>query len=246
MDLSIDDANVIMHVLGSLEKILDVTEDELNEIPVDTSMKHKLLNFFNSDVREDHCCGNRIVSKQEGLQQGTSEQCKYLDELSQFKLHVPYDSGRRNFSEVNSNVCPPQDTPHIYETQQFHTQMDFQGQSSFVDQNYNNEKGMQIIGTNHIHQNIKTPCLHSGERNQNTTNITNGVYNHQSDNCNILATPFQQSRPPFQQSRIPLRRSQAIYSSYPEKQQFAMHGHNNHPNGHMNSHLGSYFHPTNL
>jgi len=46
MDLSIDDTNVIMNVLGSLEKIMNATEDVLEEVPINPSTKRGILKFF--------------------------------------------------------------------------------------------------------------------------------------------------------------------------------------------------------
>ena len=46
MDISVGDANVIMNVLGSLEKIITADENCLNDVPVDSSIKSKIMQFF--------------------------------------------------------------------------------------------------------------------------------------------------------------------------------------------------------
>ena len=48
IELSVDDANVIMDVMGSFENILNADKSMLDDIPIDSSMKSKILQFFSN------------------------------------------------------------------------------------------------------------------------------------------------------------------------------------------------------
>ncbi len=48
MEIPVADANIIMNVLGSLEKIMEADERILDDIPVASTTKSKLLQFFNN------------------------------------------------------------------------------------------------------------------------------------------------------------------------------------------------------
>jgi hypothetical protein len=48
MEIPVADANIIMNVLGSLEKIMSADERILQDIPIDVATKSKLLQFFSN------------------------------------------------------------------------------------------------------------------------------------------------------------------------------------------------------
>lgn len=104
MDLSVDDANVMMHVLGSLEKIMDATEAELNDIPVDPSMKHSLLKFFRSVDKDDHQhqrINNTSEIQERDLQHSQSKHSPYFTSK---EIAQPIDTVEsRNLCQVVGN-----------------------------------------------------------------------------------------------------------------------------------------------
>ena len=174
MDLSVDDANVIMHVLGSLEKIMNATETELNDIPVDPSMKHSLLNFFCSIDTDDHqeqTSNDASEMQERDLQEGPSKQSAYFR---------------------SKEIGQPNDTAETRNSSQMVLGNDYQHQQSFPQRNVGSQSRISYdrptvsrqepyIGRKHFAEGFNTI-----QSSHNYNKTSQARYRNQSVESNVM------------------------------------------------------------
>lgn len=211
MDLSIDDTNVVMHVLGSLEKIMEASEDELNGIPVDSAMKYAILEFFGSTKASQH-----------HLTANTANKPRLHNDISQQQYVAsdhPVDPDYTYYQNSKTSLPPCQDEIRDFRllSRNFYSQeprQNFLPQQQNFGQQYGSQQGHYSYGSSYEQlarnntisdRSISGPThLHSQTRNQHfpqtievsasTKNTNQGYMPLQPYQKNPLSTKNQVTR----------------------------------------------------
>ena len=168
MGLSTTDANVIMNVLGTLEKIVTADESVLDNVPIDSAMKCKILEFFggredimaSSSLRPSASDGREVLllDSEYNHMDGTNDEHTQYEQHSQRAQHSQHSQHAQHAQYVHrsQSAQDPQFAQHFQQAQDpLYTQHSQQAQDPRYIQHSQHIQDPQYIQHSQDDQNVQ-------------------------------------------------------------------------------------------